>query len=88
MCRIFWKTPLQFRISIPVKNLDLELDLAVDSKGSSEVNTGQLCISMNGIENVNMANYPRQTSSNSNAGAAAALAGASSPGSSQSPANR
>jgi hypothetical protein len=67
----------------------MELDLTVDGKGTSGVNTGQLCITLNGIENLNMTNYPKQTSSNSNATASpAAAAVASSSESPQNSANR
>ena len=87
MLRLLEKT-LQFYFHVLVKNLELELDLAADGKGSSEANSGQLYISLNGIENVNMTNYPRQTANNSNASAAATAAVSSLPGASQRSANR
>ena len=45
-----------------VKKLELELALTSDLKGSSAVNTGQLSVVLDGIENLNMSNYPKRTS--------------------------
>lgn len=46
-----------------VKNLEMELDLMLSGKGTAEENTGQIYITLNGIEDLNMANYPRKESS-------------------------
>ena len=55
----------------------MELDLTGDGKGSAEVNTGQLFLTLDGIEGLNMTQYPKKTTGNSNARQSAAAATAS-----------
>ena len=70
---------------ILVKNFDLELDLTSDGKGSSVVNTGQIFVTLNGIENLNMTNYPKPTSASPNISSSTPTTGTTPSSSSETP---